>query len=109
MKTFQNNGKNITENIIKLKLDHLFNLCCIATWSTYVQRKQIFDNFMITYDKLTLAQFTVKGHNWVSLTYCDFNSYLVITRFIHEERLGVCDHEITPLTIFYETFLNFQL
>ena len=31
MKTFQNNGKNITENIIKLKLDHSFNLCCMAT------------------------------------------------------------------------------
>ena len=109
MKTFQNNGKNITENIIKLKLDHSFNLCCIATWSTYVQRKQISDNFMISYDKLSLAQFAVKGHNWVSLTYCDFNSYSVITRFIHEERLGVCDHEITPLTIFYGIFLNFQL
>ena len=109
MKTFQNNRKNITENIIKLKLDHSFNFCCIATWSTYVQRKQISDNFMISYDKLSLAQFTVKGHNWVSLTYCDFNSYSVITRFIHEERLGVCDHEITPLTIFYGTFLNFQL
>ena len=35
-----------------------------------------------------MTQFTVKGHNWVSLTYCDFNLYLAITRLIHKERLG---------------------
>ena len=35
---------------------------------------------------------TVNGHNWVSLTYCDIISYLVITRLIHEERLGVLGH-----------------
>ena len=40
------------------------------------------------------THFTVKGHNWVSLTYYDFNSYLVITRLIHKEMLGVCDNEI---------------
>ena len=57
-------------------------------------------DFWQLYDKparwdweLTLTQFTVNGHNWVSLAYCDFNSYLVIAMLIHEERLGLCDHE----------------
>ena len=44
--------------------------------------------------------FTVKGHKWVSLTYFDFNSYLVITRLIHKERLGVCNIEITEIQQF---------
>ena len=34
--------------------------------------------------ELTLKQFTVKGHYWVFLTYCDFNLYLVITRLMHK-------------------------
>ena len=51
----------------------------------------------------TFTQFTVKGHNWVSLGYCDFNSYLAIARLIHEENLGVCDHEITQMKQFVET------
>ena len=48
----------------------------------------------------TSTQVTVKGYNWVSLTYGGFNPYLVITRLIHEERLGVCDHEITQIKQF---------
>ena len=47
VKTFGNNGKNIIKNIVKLNLEQNINLCCIIIWSTYVQRKQIFDNFMI--------------------------------------------------------------
>ena len=55
------------------------------------------------YWELTLTQFTVKGHNWVSLTYCDFNSYLVTTRLIHEVMLDVCYHEVTQTMQFAET------
>ena len=48
VKTFENNGKNINENIVKLNLKQNTNLCCITIWSTYKQRKQIFYNFMIS-------------------------------------------------------------
>ena len=47
VKTFENNGKNISKNIVKLNLEQNINLCSIIIWSKYVQRKQIFDNFMI--------------------------------------------------------------
>ena len=46
LKTFENNGKNIGKNIVKLNLEQNINLCYIINWSTYEQRKQIFDNFM---------------------------------------------------------------
>ena len=47
MKTFEHNGKNISKNIVKLNLEQNINLCCIIILSTYVYRKQIFDNFVI--------------------------------------------------------------
>ena len=47
MKTFEHNGKKISKNILKLILEQNINLCCIIILSTYVQKKQIFDNFMI--------------------------------------------------------------
>ena len=47
VKTFENNGKNISKNIVKLNGEQNINLCCIIIWSVYVQRKQIFDNIMI--------------------------------------------------------------
>ena len=53
-----------------------------------------------------MTQLTVNGHNWVSLTYGDFNSYLVITRLIHNKRLDVSDHDITQ-TIQFEKTNNF--
>ena len=43
VKTFENNGKNISKNIVKLNLKQNNNLYCIIIWSTYVQRKHIFD------------------------------------------------------------------
>ena len=46
VKTFENNGKNISKNIVKLNLRQNTNLYCIILWSTYVQRKHIFDNSM---------------------------------------------------------------
>ena len=46
LKTFENNGKNIGKNIVKLNLEQNINLCYTINWSTYEQRKQIFDNFM---------------------------------------------------------------
>ena len=48
VKTFEYNGKNISKNIVKLNLEQKINLFCIIIWSTYVQEKQIFDNFMIS-------------------------------------------------------------
>ena len=48
VKTFENNRKNIIKNIVKRKLEQNINLCCIIIWSTYVERKQIFDNSMIS-------------------------------------------------------------
>ena len=41
--TFENNGTNISKNIVKLNLKQNINLYCIIIWSTYVQRKHIFD------------------------------------------------------------------
>ena len=48
VKTFENNRKNIIKNIVKRELEQNINLCCIIIWSTYVERKQIFDNSMIS-------------------------------------------------------------
>ena len=46
-KTFEKKGKNISKNIVKLNLEKNINLCCTIIWFTYMQRKQVFDNFMI--------------------------------------------------------------
>ena len=43
VKTFENNGNNISKNSVKLNLKQNTNLYCIIIWSTYVQRKHIFD------------------------------------------------------------------
>ena len=43
VKTFENNGKNISKNILQPNLKQNNNLYCIIIWSTYVQRKDIFD------------------------------------------------------------------
>ena len=107
MKIFENNGNNISENVIKLKLKQNIksllynNLVYICVEET---------DFWQRYDKParwnwepTFRQFTVKGHNWLSLAYCDLNSYLVITRLIHKEGLGVFDHEITQTMQFVKT------
>ena len=47
METFEKNGKNISKNIAGVNLGENINLCCIIILYTYVQRKQIFDNFVI--------------------------------------------------------------
>ena len=47
VKTFESNKKNISKNIVKLNLEQNINLGCIIILSTYVQRKQVFENFMI--------------------------------------------------------------
>ena len=47
MKTLEHNGKNISKNVVKLNLEQNINLCSIIILSTYVQKKKIFDNFMI--------------------------------------------------------------
>ena len=84
--TFENNGRNISKNIVKLNLKEKTNLYCIIIWSTYVQRKHIFDKPVRWDWEHTLKEFAVKGHNWVSLTYCDFNLYLVVTRLIQTSK-----------------------
>ena len=43
VKTFENIGKNISKNIVKLNLKQNNNLYCIMVCSTYVQRTHIFD------------------------------------------------------------------
>ena len=57
VKTFENNGKNITRNIVKLNLSKTLNLFCMIIWSTNVQMKQIFDNFMISLPDKTETHF----------------------------------------------------
>ena len=47
VKIFESNKKNISKNIVKLNLEQNINLGCIIILSTYVQRKQVFENFMI--------------------------------------------------------------
>ena len=47
VKIFESNKKNISKNIVKLNLEQNINLGCIIILSTYVQKKQIFENFMI--------------------------------------------------------------
>ena len=47
MKIFESNKKNISKNIVKLNLEQNIDLGCIIILSTYVQRKQVFENFMI--------------------------------------------------------------
>ena len=44
VKNSENNGKNISKN---LDLEQNINFFCLFIWSTYVQGKQVFDNFMI--------------------------------------------------------------
>ena len=73
VKTFENDGKNISKNIVKLNLEQNTNLCCIIIWSTYVQRKKIFENFIM------YLQDKPENSIWQEL-----NLYLVITRLIHE-------------------------
>ena len=43
LENFENNVRNISKNIVKLNLKQSTNLYCIIIWSTYVQRKHIFD------------------------------------------------------------------
>ena len=43
VKTFENNGKTISKNIVKLNLKQYSNLYCLINWSTYVQTKHVFD------------------------------------------------------------------
>ena len=89
-KTFENNGKNISKNIVKLNLEQNINLCCIIIWSKYVQRKQIFDNFMIILPDKTENSLwhssqlkTIIESIWYIVTLI-YNLYLVITRLIHK-------------------------
>ena len=58
-----------------------------------------------TENSLCLKQFTVKGHNWVSLTYCGFNLYLVITRLIHNSK-GLDSH--LSLSSYWDWFNGYQ-
>ena len=102
VKTFENNGKNIDENIKKLKLEESIKFL-LYNHLVYIYAEEALWQACQTNCEPTLTQLTVKGHNWVSLTYCDFDSYLVITRLVHKERLDLCNHEITQTMQFAET------
>ena len=41
--TFENNGRNISKNIVKLNLKQNTNLYYIIIWSTYVPKETYFD------------------------------------------------------------------
>ena len=57
--TFVLSKKTMSENIIKLNLKQNANLYCIIIWlTTYVQRKHIFDNFMISLQDNTESLFS---------------------------------------------------
>ena len=56
---FENNGKKISENTVKLKLEQNIKSLTIIIWSTYVQREQIYDHFMMSLPDTTEKQFTV--------------------------------------------------
>ena len=86
VKTFENNGKNISKSIVKLNLEQKILLYNHLVYICAEERDfwQFYDNCTRWDWELTLTQFTVKGHNWVSLAYCDFNIYLVITMLIHK-------------------------
>ena len=43
VKTFENYRKNISKNTEKLILKQNNNLYCIIIWSTYVQKKYVFE------------------------------------------------------------------
>ena len=55
-----------------------------------------------------MKQFTVKGHNWVSLN-CDFNLYLIITSLIHKFKTTGSSHGHLSLSSFRYWFdIDFQ-
>ena len=102
VKTFENNGTNIDENIVKLKLEESIKFL-LYNHLVYIYAEETLWQACQTNWEPTLTQLTVKGHNWVSLTYYDFDSYLVITRLVHKERLDLCNHGITQNMQFAET------
>ena len=100
LESFEHNGSNI-ENILNLGWAKTLNLCCVIIWSTYVQRKEIFDNFMIS-----LADKTEKSLWLTSQLRVIIESvwHIVASRsLVQKERLGVCDYEILQINQFTET------
>ena len=95
------------EKLVK-SLNKTSSLWSSFIWFTYVERKQIFENFMIGMpnktEKLFWHNYTVKAFNFISLEYYD----LVTIRFIHEERLDVCDHHITQIRKFVKNMYEMK-
>ena len=61
VKTFENNGKNISKNIVILNLKQYSNLYCLINWSTYVQRKYVFDKPVNECQEFVVAHHPQKG------------------------------------------------
>ena len=91
VKNFENNGKSISKNILKLNLEQNINLSCIIIWSTYVQRKPIFDSFMIRLPDKSEKSLWHNSQLRVIMSQLDMLSqldlYLAITRVIHMDDL----------------------
>ena len=95
-KNFENNGKNIGENIVKLKLEqNIKSLLYKHLVYVYAQETD-FCNFTISLSDKTENPLSHRPQLRISL-------YLVITRLKNKERLRVCDHKITLIMTFTET------
>ena len=91
METFKNNGKNSSENIVKLKLKqnikHLLYFQLIHIFEEETDFWQLYDKSANKTENSLWHSYTINGHNGVSLAYFDFNSYLVITGSMHEKKV----------------------
>ena len=74
MKTFQNNGVNISENIATL------NLWYIIIWSTYMQKKHIVDNIMISLLDENVNPLSHSSQLWVIIESVSYMVTLICIR-----------------------------
>ena len=64
--------------------------------------------YTCVYADLTCARVVSINSFFLIRLYSDFNSFLVKTRFIHKEKLGVCDHEETKIIQFVNSMLGMK-
>ena len=78
VKTFENNGKTISKNIVKLNLKQYSNLYCLINWSTYVQMKHVFDKPVNECQEFVVAHHPQKGA---------IKFYTYILAFLHQRKV----------------------